>query len=95
MLRVLAWTLACCGKLEQAAPMYEQLTSREQPSDGDFRNQGHCQWLMGHISEAADSFKKYYEMSGVSPESPSFFDKDWLEQRGITAIDIKMMSAML
>ena len=95
VLRVLAWTLACCGKLEQAAPMYEQLTSREQPSDGDFRNQGHCQWLMGHISEAADSFKKYYEMSGISPESPSFFDKDWLEQRGITAIDIKMMSAML
>ena len=95
VLRVLAWTLACCGKLEQAAPMYEQLTSREQPSDGDFRNQGHCQWLMGHISEAADSFKKYYEMSGVSPESPSFFDKDWLEQRGITAIDIKMMSALL
>ncbi|MBQ9656468.1 MAG: hypothetical protein IJV38_10700 [Prevotella sp.] len=93
--RVLAWALTCSGKLEQAAKYYSQLTAANTATAEDYQNQGCCLWLMERISDAADSLHKYAELSGVSADSPHFLDTDWLQRRGISDTDIKMMTALV
>ncbi|MBO6187482.1 MAG: hypothetical protein J6O23_03145 [Prevotella sp.] len=93
--RVLAWALTCSGKLEQAAKYYSQLTAADTATAEDYQNQGCCLWLMERISDAADSLHKYAELSGVSADSPHFLDTDWLQRRGISDTDIKMMTALV
>ena len=93
--RVLAWALTCSGKLEQAAKYYSQLTAADTATAEDYQNQGCCLWLMERISDAADSLHKYAELSGVSADSPHFLDADWLQRRGISDTDIKMMTALV
>lgn len=93
--RVLAWALTCSGKLEQAAKYYSRLTAADTATAEDYQNQGCCLWLMERISDAADSLHKYAELSGVSADSPNFLDTDWLQRRGISDTDIKMMTALV
>lgn len=93
--RVLAWALTCSGKLEQAAKYYSQLTVADTATAEDYQNQGCCLWLMERISDAADSLHKYAKLSGVSADSPNFLDTDWLQRRGISDTDIKMMTALV
>lgn len=91
--RVLAWALTCDGKLVQAEKLYQQLTSDEQATGEDHLNKGYCLWLMGHIEAAKDSFCKYIALGGQ--QSEPFADKEWLQKRGISAIDIRMMEALV
>ena len=93
--RVLAWALTCLGKLEQAARIYEQLTSRGQQND-DLKNYGYCLWLQGQIGKAGELFRQccqHYEQMSVCQSD--FFDVDWLKKRGITTVEINMMLAQL
>ena len=92
--RVLAWTLTCQGKLEQAAKLYEQLVHGEQLQNEDRKNYGYCLWLQGKIDCAIDMFKHYRQVEETSSTS-HFFDIDWLQQRGISATEIKMMESLL
>ena len=92
--RVLAWTLTCQGKLEQAAKLYEQLVHGEQLQNEDRKNYGYCLWLQGKIDRAIDMFKHYRQVEETSSTS-HFFDIDWLQQRGISATEIKMMESLL
>ena len=94
MNRVLAWTLTCQGKLEQAAKLYEQLVHGEQLQNEDRKNYGYCLWLQGKIDRAIDMFKHYRQVEETSSTS-HFFDIDWLQQRGISATEIKMMESLL
>ena len=57
--RVLAWTLTCDGKYEQAGRLYEQLMAEETPADGDLLNYGFYLWFTGKIDEAANCFRTY------------------------------------
>ena len=93
--RVLAWTLTCDGKLEQAEKLFHQLMEAEEPTDEDYQNRGYCLWLMGKLTEAADSFRKSIEMAGTDNLFAFIFDKRWLQDRGVSDIDIKMMEAMV
>jgi tetratricopeptide (TPR) repeat protein len=90
--RVLAWTLTCDGKLEQADKLYQQLTSNDRATSEDYLNKGYCQWLMGRIREACECFKKYLSLGGDSNEA---FNLTWLRKRGISDIDIHLMQAMV
>ena len=89
--RVLAWTLTCCGKLEQAERLYAQLTEGGQAQHEDYQNYGYCLWLTGRIAEAAGMFRKYAELSKMAADDWLFFDETWLKARGISDIDIRMM----
>lgn len=91
--RVLAWTLTCSGKLEQAERLYVQLTEGGQAQHEDFQNYGYCLWLSGRIGEAVGMFRKYAELSKVAADDWLFFDEDWLKARGISDIDVKMMTS--
>ena len=92
--RVLAWTLTCQGKLEQAANIYEQLVSREQPDSDDLKNYGYCLWLQGQVGKAVELFRQCCQHHEQTPID-KFFDVEWLKKRGITMVDINMMLATL
>ena len=89
--RVLAWTLTCDGKLEQADKLYQQLTSDDSATSEDYLNKGYCQWLLGHIKEADSCFDQYFILGGDFYEA--FNNKEWLRQRGITDTEICLMEA--
>ena len=89
--RVLAWTLTCDGKLEQADKLYQQLTSDDSATSEDYLNKGYCQWLLGHIEEADRCFDQYFILGGDFYEA--FNNKEWLRQRGITDTEICLMEA--
>lgn len=91
--RVLAWTLTCDGKLEQADKLYQQLTSDEQATSEDYLNKGYCQWLLGRIKEADACFDQYFTLGGDYDEILK--NKKWLNKRGITDTDIRMMLALV
>ena len=86
--RVLAWTLTCDNRLEQAAAIYEQMMKGEKVIAEDHLNYGYCLWVMGHIDEAAEHFRK----SNVPREFPDIL---WLSKRGIDMLQIKMMKALV
>lgn len=94
--RVLAWTLTCDGKLEQAEKMYQQLTAAEQPVGEDFLNYGYCLWLLGRIEEAARCFKRDLELTGHAYDFPfDTLDEEWLKQKGFSEMDINMMETLI
>lgn len=94
--RVLAWALTCQGKLEQAGNIYQQLTAAEQPLGEDFQNYGYCLWLQGRIDDAANSFKKYLELTGDDIENLMIsFEEEWLKKKGISDLEISMMWALV
>ena len=94
--RVLAWTLTCQGKLEQAANLYEQLISREQQKDDDLKNYGYCLWLQGQVFRASELFRQYCQRFQQSPSlQTDFFDIEWLKVRGINSVEVNMMLSLL
>lgn len=93
--RVMAWTLTCHGRLEQAVGMYEKVMEAEQPLAEDYMNQGYCLWLAGKLEMAAECFRKYSETSGISADADDFFDIDWLKKYGVSDTEIKLMKALV
>ena len=86
--RVLAWTLTCDNRLEQAAAMYEQMMKGEKVIAEDHLNYGYCLWLMGRIEDAAAHFRQ----SNIPEDFP---DISWLLKRDIDSLQIRMMTALI
>ena len=86
--RVLAWTLTCDNKLEQAEKVYEQIMKGQQVIGEDNLNYGYCLWLLGRIDDAAAHFRR-------SNSSEAFPDEEWLAARGVDTLQIKMMTALV
>jgi tetratricopeptide (TPR) repeat protein len=89
---VLAWSLTCSGKMEQAESLYQQLMAQEQPDESDYLNYGYSLWLQKRINEAIAQFRKYLkiqEEKGLPAELQ--LDEAWLQARGITEVEIRMM----
>ena len=86
--RVLAWTLTCDSRLEQAVAMYDQLMKGEKVVAEDHLNYGYCLWVMGRIDDAAEHFRK-------SNNPIDFPDIYWLSKRGIDKLQIRMMKALI
>ena len=89
---VLAWSLTCSGKMEQAESLYQQLMAQEQPDASDCLNYGYSLWLQKRINEAIAQFRKYVkiqEEKGLPAELQ--LDEAWLLARGITEVEIRMM----
>ena len=91
--RALAWALTCDGKLEQAERIFHQLAANEALTSSDYQNYGYCLWLLHRYQEAADLLRKYNETNDKWRDGYNFYimDKQWLNQHGISDIEIKMM----
>ena len=93
--RVLAWTLTCDGKYEQADHLYRQLLSVEEPSEEDLLNYGYCLWFGGHIDDAADCFHRYLKETGHDKEFIIENEVQLIQDKGITEPEIQMMLYVL
>lgn len=92
--RVLAWTLTCDEKYEQAEKIYSQLlTDQTQPED--LLNYGYCLWLGGHVDEAADCFHRYLKETEQKKTFIIENELSLLRERGITEPEMQMMLYIL
>ena len=93
--RVLAWSLMCNGKMEQAARFYQTLCDKDAPDAEDLLNQGYCLWLQGLIDSAADSIRRYVTINkSQHPDFQPHLEEEWLLQRGLTHAEVMMMETL-
>ena len=93
---VLAWSLTCDGKMEQAENLYQQLMAQEAPNPSDYLNYGYSLWLQGRINEAAEQLRKYAKLvAGKETPAPLQLDDRWLKIRGISETEIYMMKTLV
>ena len=93
---VLAWSLTCDGKMEQAENLYQQLMAQEAPNPSDFLNYGYSLWLQGRINEAAEQLRKYARVVAGNENTATLqLDDSWLKARGISETEICMMKTLV
>ena len=94
MNKVLAWTLTCDGKYEQAIKIYQQLLD-DQVQMEDLLNYGYCLWFSGNISDATDCFSRYLKETGEQNIYIIDSERALIEEKGITEAEQQMMLYML
>ena len=92
--RVLAWTLTCDEKYEQAEKLYSQLLT-DKPLSDDLLNYGYCLWLGRHVDEAADCFHRYLKETGQKKTFIIENELELLRAKGITEPEMQMMLYIL
>ena len=93
---VLAWSLTCDGKMEQAENLYQQLMAQEAPNPSDYLNYGYSLWLQGRINEAAEQLRKYARVVAGNENTATLqLDDSWLKARGISETEICMMKTLV
>ena len=92
--RVLAWTLTCDEKYEQAEKIYAQLVTDQSLPD-DLLNYGYCLWLGGHVDEAADCFHRYLKETEQKKTFIIENELELLREKGITEPEMQMMLYIL
>ena len=94
--RVLAWTLVCDGKYEQAEKLFTQLQASGAFAGEDQKNYGYCLWLQGRIDEAVLCFRQYCEEAGKEHvNEETLLDVSFLEERNISRTEMKIMLSLL
>ena len=92
--RVLAWTLTCDEKYEQAEKFYSSLLTDHTLPD-DLLNYGYCLWLGGHVDEAADCFHRYMKETEQKKNYIIENELELLLEKGITEPEMQMMLYIL
>ena len=92
--RVLAWTLTCDEKYEQAEKIYTQLLT-DQTLPDDLLNYGYCLWLGGHVDDAADCFHRYLKETEQKKTFIIENELELLREKGITEPEMQMMLYIL
>lgn len=92
--KVLAWTLTCDGKYEQAIKIYQQLLDEPMQTE-DLLNYGYCLWFSGNMSDAAECFNRYLKETGEQKNHIIETERDLIEEKGITEAEQQMMLYML
>ena len=93
--RVLAWTLTCDGKYEQAEKLYGELLSGEDLVADDLLNNGYCLWLNGAVDAAIDCFHRYLAMTEQEAEFIIDNEKELILSKGITEAEMQLMISVL
>jgi len=87
VVRILAWTLMCEDKLEQAAKYYHTLMEQAEPQSEDYFNYGLCLWFMHRIADAIGAFRHCGEsLERLFGEEPTL-----LRRHGIGTADLQLM----
>ena len=92
--KVLAWTLTCDGKYEQAIKIYQQLLNGKVQME-DLLNYGYCLWFSGKISDAVDCFHRYLKETGEGKNIILESERALIKEKGITEAEQQMMLYML
>ena len=92
--KVLAWTLTCDGKEEQAIKIYQQLVGDNVQME-DLLNYGYCLWFSGNISDAVDCFHRYLKETGEGKHTVLESESELIKEKGITEAEQQMMLYML
>ena len=92
--KVLAWTLTCDGKYEQAIKIYQQLVGDNVQME-DLLNYGYCLWFSGNISDAVDCFHRYLKETGEGKHTVLESESELIKEKGITEAEQQMMLYML
>jgi tetratricopeptide (TPR) repeat protein len=92
--KVLAWTLTCDGKYEQAIKIYQQLLNGKVQME-DLLNYGYCLWFSGNISDAVDCFHRYLKETGEGKNIILESERALIKEKGITEAEQQMMLYML
>ena len=92
--KVLAWTLTCDGKYEQATKIYQQLLNGDVQME-DLLNYGYCLWFSGNISDAVDCFHRYLKETGERKNVILDSESALIKEKGITEAEQQMMLYML
>ena len=92
--RVLAWTLTCDEKYEQAEKFYSSLLTDHTLPD-DLLNYGYCLWLGGHVDEAADCFHRYLKETEQKKNYIIENELELLLEKGVTEPEMQMMLYIL
>ena len=92
--KVLAWTLTCDGKYEQAIKIYQQLVGDDVQME-DLLNYGYCLWFNGHVSDAVDCFQRYLRETGEGKHTVLDSESELIKEKGITEAEQQMMLYML
>ena len=92
--KVLAWTLTCDGKYEQAIKIYQQLLDDNMQME-DLLNYGYCLWFNGNISDATDCFSRYLKETGRHKAGIIESEQALIKEKGITEAEQQMMLYML
>ena len=92
--RVLAWTLTCDGKYDQAIQIYTKLLSDKSDSE-DMLNYGYCLWFNGNVKDAADCFHRYLKETGKKKNVILETEGELIRENGITQAEQQMMLYIL
>ncbi len=92
--KVLAWTLTCDGKYEQAIKLYSQLLTDNADAE-DLLNYGYCLWFSGNVSDAADCFHRYLKETGEKKDVILETERALMREKGITLAEQQMMLYIL
>ena len=93
--RVLAWTLTCDGKYEQAEKLYGELLSVEDVVADDLLNNGYCLWFNGAVDAAIDCFHRYLAITEQEAEFIIDNEKELILSKGITEAEMQLMVSVL
>ena len=97
VMRVLAWALVGSSKYDQAARYYQQLIAIEAPIADDILNYGYCLWFARSVEQAADMFRRYAGLEGVSFDARREFatEADVISQHGVSDVEVQLMVDLL
>ena len=93
--RVLAWTLTCDGKYDQAEKLYRELLSVEDVVADDLLNNGYCLWFNGAVDAAIDCFHRYLAITEQEAEFIIDNEKELILSKGITEAEMQLMVSVL
>ena len=93
--RVLAWTLTCDGKYDQAEKLYGELLSGEEIVADDLLNNGYCLWFNGAVDAAIDCFHRYLAITEQEAEFIIDNEKELILSKGITEAEMQLMVSVL
>ncbi len=91
VMRILAWTLVCDRREQQAETFYDRLEKMGEMTADDHQNRGYCLWLQGQRTAAADSFRQHLTMTDRKAYDADYFDRQMLDEREISETDRQLM----
>ena len=91
VMRILAWTLVCDRREQQAETYYERLEQMGEMTADDHQNRGYCLWLQGKRTAAADSFRQHLALTDRKTYDADYFDRQMLDERDISATERQLM----
>ncbi len=91
VLRILAWTLVCNHREQQAETYYERLEHMGEMQADDYQNRGYCLWFQGQRKAAADCFRQHLTQTDRKAYDSDYFDRQMLDERGIGETEIRLM----